>query len=208
MIRDAERILELAAVNLRTQYSRDLGGMGVPEAVEAASSGDLLARVVAERALVNAGIDVWWSDLLCVDGEDAASTVRSVLPIDPEQLYGDNWEAVLGLLKAATALSAAQLNGIGNLVDGATWRLFDECYAVATGAGRERLLMHVCEDVHFATAHYATTPAGVQRRLRSIRGLECVAVMLVLHDVLSDDTRYRLSLPAYKIIYPIAAMMR
>jgi hypothetical protein len=35
-----------------------------------------------------------------------------------------------------------------------------------------------------------------------------VAVMLVLHDVLSDDTRYRLSLPAYKIIYPIAAMMR
>jgi hypothetical protein len=161
-----------------------------------------VARVVAERALVNAGLDVWWSELLCIDGTDAAERMRAVLPLKAEALYGPNAEAILGLLSACGRIDAAHLNGLANLVHRAEWELFAEAGEYARYYGREALLQQVCEDVHYATAHYATTPAGVERRLRGIRALECTAAMLVLRDVLPPEMKNTLSAPVYAMLYP------
>jgi hypothetical protein len=82
------------------------------------------------------------------------------------------------------------------------WELFTEACLMASAYNRAELLQQVCEDVHYATAHYATTPAGVERRLRGIRALECTAAMLVLRDVLSADMKNDLSAPVYAMLYP------
>jgi hypothetical protein len=209
MIRDAERIIDAASYWVRDNYSRDEGNIfGVPEAIKAATKDKLAEGVVAERALVNAGVDVWWSDLLCIDGDDAAATLRAVLPIDAEALYGEQHEAVLGLIRAASMLSKEQLNGISNMIHTPERRLFDDATVLAAGMHRGKLLQNVCDDVHFATAHYATTPAGVQRRLWGIRGLELVGAYYVLRDCISLETARAMIMPVAKIIFPFDQYVR
>jgi hypothetical protein len=199
MIREAERIIADAADLLEKHYHRDYPRFGIPEAM---ACDERPERVVAERALVNAGLDVWWSELLCIDGADAAARMREVLPLKAEALYGPNAEAILGLLSACGRIDAAHLNGLANLVHKEQWELFTDACLMADAYGRTELLMQVCEDVHFATAHYATTPAGVERRLRGIRALECTAAMLVLRDVLSSEMKNNLTAPVYAMLYP------
>jgi hypothetical protein len=202
MIREAEQVIIVAARMLENDYSRE-DHFGIPEAVEAvASVMNMPVRVVAERALVNAGLDVWWSELLCIDGTDAAERMRATLPLDAESLYGPNAEAILGLLSACGRIDAAHLNGLANLVHQHEWELFTDACLMASAYNRGELLQQVCEDVHYATAHYATTPAGVERRLRGIRALECTAAMLVLRDVLSSEMKNNLSAPVYAMLYP------
>jgi hypothetical protein len=202
MIREAEQVI-LQAADMVAQCFDRAGHFGIPEAVAAtAATLPEPVRVVAERALVNAGLDVWWSELLCIDGADAAERMRAVLPIKATELYGPNAEAILGLLSACGRIDAAHLNGLANLVHRAEWELFADACIMADAYGRTELLMQVCEDVHFATAHYATTPAGVERRLRGIRALECTAAMLVLRDVLSPDMKNDLAAPVYAMLYP------
>jgi hypothetical protein len=113
MIREAERIIADAADLLEKHYHRDYPRFGIPEAM---ARDERPERVVAERALVNAGLDVWWSELLCIDGPDAAARMREVLPLKAESLYGPNAEAILGLLSACGRIDAAHLNGLANLV--------------------------------------------------------------------------------------------
>jgi hypothetical protein len=209
MIRDAERIISEAAALLEGKgFSRE-DHYGVPEAIrDCTDEGELAEGVIAERALVNAGVDVWWSDLLCIDGDDAAATLRAVLPIDPEALYGEQHEAVLGLIRAASMLSKEQLNGISNMIHTPERRLFDEATVLAAGMHRGKLLQNVCDDVHFATAHYATTPAGVDRRLWGIRGLELVGAYYVLRDCISLETARAMIMPVAKIIFPFDQFVR
>jgi hypothetical protein len=206
----AERVILQAAELLEGEgFSRKEGARyGVPEAIAESAGDDTVARVVAERALILAGIDVWWSDLLCIDGDDAAETLRAASFIDPEEVYGPMWEAILGLLKACDMLSFDQLNGIANVTSKVEWDLYVQCAELAQSLGRGPLFLQVCEDVHFATAHYASTPAGVTRRLRGIRGLECIAALYVLRDVLSVEDARVLAGPVSKIIFPLSPSVR
>jgi hypothetical protein len=82
---------------------------------------------------------------------------------------------------------------------------FIACCQVAVELDRDRQLRYLCEDVHYATAHYATTPAGVRRRLRGIRALECVAAHHVLRDHLSVETARVLVDAVAQIILPTTA---
>jgi len=210
IILSAEKVIRRAADLLEGEgFSRKDGArFGVPEAIAEAAGDDVLARVVAERQLVTHGIDVWWSDLLCVDGDDAAANLRARAVIDPAELYGPNHEAILGLLRACSIVTAAQLNGIGNLVHGTEWQEYARCVELAAAYDRQKLLIQVTEDVHFATSHYATTPAGVTHRLKGIRGFECVAAYYVLNDVLSVEDGRLLCGPVSKILFASQAFMR
>jgi hypothetical protein len=105
-------------------------------------------------------------------------------------------------------LSKEQLNGISNMIHTPERRLFDDATVLAAGMHRGKLLQNVCDDVHFATAHYATTPAGVQRRLWGIRGLELVGAYYVLRDCISLETARAMIMPVAKIIFPFDQYVR
>jgi hypothetical protein len=158
--------------------------------------------VLAERQCVSHGVDVWWNDLLCVDGDDAAETLRSLGTIDPAALYGERWPAHVGLFALAAGLTKGQLNGLGNLMHAEEWEAYAECLELARAYDRERLLIAVTEDVHFVTAHHATTPAGVTRRLKAIRALECVGAYHVLSDLLNIDIARTLTRPVARMLLP------
>jgi hypothetical protein len=156
--------------------------------------------VVAERQCTHRGLDVWWNDLVCMDAEDAATELREVVAIDPAALYGEMWEANLGLLILAASVTPAQINGLSNMMHRAQDDAFIDCLELARSCDREQIVKALCEDVHFATDFYASTPAGVRRRLRGIRALECVAVHHVLRDRMSVET-------ARILVEPVAAML-
>lgn len=180
---------------------RDGARYGVPEAVsEAAGSHARDVRVLAERALMVAGIDVWWSDLICRDGDEAAAHIRAV-DVNPLELYGPEWPAVLGLLRAVSLASAYQVGQVATQVGTSEWELFDNLAVVALELGRGRLFQAVSDDVQFSAPHHITSPAGVTRRLRGMRGFELVGAAYVLADVLSPATADACCRPVHRVFF-------
>jgi hypothetical protein len=203
IVEQAERILREAAdlVALKWQRCTTLArGYGIPEALTEAARGDRAALVIAERQCNHAGLDVWWNDLVCSDGYTASGELEAVAAIDPEQLYGHMWEANLGLIMLASTVTPEQINGLANMMSSAQSDAFIDCMELARSVDRQRVLLNLCNDVHFATGYYATTPAGVARRLKGIRALECVAAHHVLQDKLSTET-------ARTLVEPVAAIL-
>ena len=192
LVAKADRILHRAAELCEEKWRRRVGAeppYGIPEAVREAAGEDNVALIIAERQCVTYGLDVWWNDLLCVDGEQAARELRKLEGIAPEDIYGPMWDANLGLLILADGLTAAQLNGLANVTRSEHWHAYDECVARAELLHRDGDLRRLSEDIAFAMAHHASTPAGTMRRLKAVRALECVAAHHVLMDVLSLEQR-------------------
>lgn len=202
----AELILREAAVLVRAKWRKGTTkgrGYGIPEAVREAARGDRVPMVVAERQCQVKGLDVWWNDLIIADGEEAALDLEDIADIDPAVLYGEMWEANVGLLVLCGILTKDQLNALGNVMTRETSDLFVSCIEVAREHDRQNMLTWLCEDVHFSVGHYATTPAGTYRRLRGIRALECVAAHHMLCDVIGIDTAAALVKPVATILLPV-----
>lgn len=203
IVEQAERILREAAdlVELKWQRGTTLArGYGIPEALTEAARGDRAALVIAERWCHWEGLDVWWNDLVCADAEQASEELRQSVLIDVEVIYGHMWEANLGLIMLASSVTPEQINGLANMMSSAQSDAFIDCMELARSVDRQRVLLNLCEDVHFATGYYATTPAGVARRLKGIRALECVAAHHVLQDKLSTEA-------ARILVEPVAAIL-
>jgi hypothetical protein len=207
-IEKAEAIIRRASELLEDKWHRSTEhdrGYGIGDALIEAASGDRVPLVVAERQLAHHELDVWWNDLVCSDAVEAAEETAAVADIDPAHLYGSMWEANVGLLVLAGTVSKDQLNQLGNVLTREASDAFIDACQLAVSLDRDRQLRYLCEDVHYATAHYATTPAGVRRRLRGIRALECVAAHHVLRDHLSVETARVLVDAVAQIILPTTA---
>lgn len=200
----AEDVLTTAAQLVHDKWQRRDEGhkpYGIPEAL--AEAGEGVPLVIAERQCVTYGLDVWWNDLLCLDGDDAAEELLKLTGIQPDELYGHMWEANLGLLALATSVSAAHLNGLSNVYTAQQAEAYTDCLIMADTLGRAKLLSNLCEDIHFSVAHVEGTPAAVNRRLKGIRALECVAAHHVLYDVLPLSMKQILCGPVAKMLLPI-----
>ena len=87
------------------------GGYGVPEVLADVTTHDTFTRILCERALSEAGVDVFWNDLVCSTPKQAGDAVRAVAErgIDFEALYGPNYEALLGVLQGCILMDSGQL---------------------------------------------------------------------------------------------------
>lgn len=209
--RNVERELRFAADLLRTNYARPgrrSSGYGVPEAVAEVTERQTLHRIIAERVLSENGVDLWWSDLVCVTAEDAATAVLAVAArgVDLEAVYGRDWQAVVGLLQAATHMDERQLCLLGYRLSGGDGysTLYEEAHVYALAHDRAALLDRVLSDVMFAGARGDASPASLHRRLMGVRVLELAAAYYVLLDVVPADIAVRLLEPIRAGLFPNA----
>lgn len=187
LARDAEETLRHVAHLLFQFWGTRRGGVekfGLPEAILEATQHDPLTRIVAQRALVSAGVDVWWNDLLCTSALEAQAAVLGVAStgVDLEELYGPNYEPIVGILKAAVLMDAQRLGACGHQLIGTGFsRLFDEAFEAARAYDCDALMSRVLSDVLFAChKDGSTTPAAHERLLHGARVLELAAAWYVL----------------------------
>jgi len=202
-VQKADDLLVRAAQHVHTKWARRTDTTkpyGIPEALAEAAGEDHVALIIAERQCVTYGLDIWWNDLLCFDGDDAAEELLKLTGIQPDVLYGHMWEANLGLLYLADSLQPDVVNGLSNFLKREQVAALADCYLLAKECNRDELLMHLCEDIHYAMQYAPTTPAGISRRLKAATALECVAAHHVLMDKLSLDMKATL-------VAPVAAML-
>lgn len=174
--------LDEASRVLLTQWEPK--GRGVPEVIASLTEHDSLTRIIAERALVEGGIDVWWNDLLCRDRAHASQAVGLVASegVDLEVLYGPNFDAIVGILRAVVLMDSAQISAAAAQLPGDSFhRLYDLAFEAARGWGVERLMDRTLSDVLFACQKgMVTTPAGVERLLHGARVFELAAAFYIL----------------------------
>lgn len=162
----------------------EAGVFGVPEAVAEVTKQDTLTRIIVERALTEAGIDVWWNDLLCRTAVQAANAVFQVRQngVDLVQLYGRNWDPIVGILKAAVTMDSRQLSACGYQLQGDAYSvLYANAFEQARVMSAEQMMQRVLSDVLFAChKDTVTTPAAHERLLHGARVLELAAAWYVL----------------------------
>ena len=179
------RIVALTLGNLADalllSWSRNYG---IPECLSDVTAHDTYTRIVAERQLQEAGVDVFWNDLVCTSATQAAEAVRKVADrgVDLEALYGPNYAALLGLIEGCVLMGSAEIAALGYQLTG---RRYDDDYRTvlqfAKAAGVSRLLHIVESDLNVAChKREILSPAALQRHLLGVRAIELTAAYYVL----------------------------
>src|SRR5687768_8390655 len=111
--RIAALTLSQVSVVLASDWRKDYG---IPEVLADVTTHGTFTRIVCERALSEAGVDVFWNDLVCSSPVQAASAVKGVADrgIDLEALYGPNFDALLGVIQGCILMDSAQLASLGH----------------------------------------------------------------------------------------------
>lgn len=181
LARNVALTLDEASRVLLSSWSKD---RGIPEVIAGLTEHDSLTRIVAERALVQAGIDVWWNDLLCRDAASASAAVGLVAArgVDLKSIYGENFEAIVGILRAGILMDSTAIADMADQLQGDAYhRLYEHAFEHARAVGVERHLERVLSDVLFSCQKDASmTPAGHVRFLHGARVLELAAAFYVL----------------------------
>lgn len=177
----------------------------LPEAVAEVTDHDTLTRIVVERVLMQAGLDVWWSDLVCTDHVQAAAEVAVVADrgVDLEQLYGFNWEPIVGIIKAGVLMDSVQIGAMSAQLHGDTYgRLYADACADAQAAGAQGLFIRVTSDVMSAShPDVSLSPSAHIRFLHGVRVLELAAAWYVL-DGVGADPDVELLEPIKRALWP------
>jgi hypothetical protein len=201
----AETLHKVVAV-LVTDWSRTYG---IPEALADVTRDDPFTRIVAERALSEAGVDVFWNDLVCSSPVQAAAAVAAVADrgIDLELLYGENFEALLGVIQGCVLMDSSQLASLGYQVSGRSYSTdFDTVYALARMEGCEPMLDRVLSDVQVAChKDRLNSQASMDRHLNGVRAAELTAAYYVLKGagvVMDEGLEYRLTAPMRAYLFP------
>jgi hypothetical protein len=169
---------------LASEWRKDYG---IPEALADVTAHDTFTRILCERALSEAGVDVFWNDLVCSSPVQAAAAVAAVADrgIDLEALYGENCEALLGVIQGCVLMDSSQLASLGYQLSGRSFSTdFDTVYALARMEGCEPMLDRVLSDVQVAChkAHL-DSQARMDRHLKGVRAAELTAAYYVLKGV-------------------------
>lgn len=204
------RIVALTLTNvselLAKHWSKDFG---IPEVLADLTTHDIFTRIIAERVLSEAGVDVFWNDLVCSTPAQASTAVRSVAErgVDLEAIYGPDYEAILGVIQGCILMDAAQLGSLGYQLEG---RTFSSDYSMVRELARlndaERILDRVLSDVQVA-CHKASldSQAAMERHLRGVRAAELTAAYYVLHGaavVMDEGLQRRLTAPMRAYLFP------
>lgn len=190
---------------LLTEWSREYG---IPESLSDICQYDTFTKIVAERTLHEAGVDVFWNDLVCSTKEQAAAAVGAVADrgVDLEALYGPNYAAILGVIEGCVLMDSAQVAALGYQMQGGYSTDYATVYELARIAGVEPKLDRVLSDIQYA-AHKNTvhSPAGIQRHLMGVRAAELTAAYYVLKGegvVMNEDFELRLTRPMRAYLFP------
>jgi hypothetical protein len=166
---------------LESDWRKDYG---IPEVLADVTAHDTFTRILCERALSEAGVDVFWNDLVCSSPSQAASAVAAVADrgIDLEALYGENYEALLGVIQGCVLMDSGQLASLGYQLSGRSYSTdFDTVYALARMEGCEPMLDRVLSDVQVACHKpHLDSQARMDRHLKGVRAAELTAAYYVL----------------------------
>lgn len=159
-------------------------GFAIPHALQEVAPGDAYLRIIANRALEWDGVDTFWEQLVCTDGDEAAGALRRAavhfsLPV----LYGHNFEAVLGLIKATTLMEPSFIHGLGNCYNGDLMRLYRRGYEWLGDLGLQSQMDDLSSDLAYAVhRHDARNPSQVMHNLEALGALQGVGLTLLLGD--------------------------
>jgi hypothetical protein len=201
----AETLHKVVAV-LITDWTKTYG---IPEALADVTRDDPFTRLVAERALSEAGVDVFWNDLVCSSPVQAAAAVAAVTDrgIDLEALYGENYETLWGVIQFCVLMDSGQLASLGYQLTGRSYSTdFDTVYALARMEGCEPMLDRVLSDVQVAChKDRLSSQTSMERHLKGVRAAELTAAYYVLKGagvVLDEGLEYRLTAPMRAYLFP------
>jgi hypothetical protein len=191
---------------LASEWRKDYG---IPEVLADVTAHDTFTRIVCERALSEAGVDVFWNDLVCSSPVQAASAVKGVADrgIDLEALYGENFDALLGVVQGCILMDSAQLASLGNQLVGRSYSTdWTVVHTLARMQDCERLLDRVLSDVQVACHKDGLgSQASMERHLKGVRAAELTAAYYVLKGegvVLDEGLEQRLTAPMRAYLFP------
>jgi hypothetical protein len=191
---------------LASEWRKDYG---IPEVLADVTAYDTFTRIVCERALSEAGVDVFWNDLVCSSPVQAAAAVAAVADrgIDLEALYGENHEALLGVIQGCVLMDSGQLASLGYQLSGRSYSTdFDTVYALARMEGCEPMLDRVLSDVQVACHKpHLDSQARMDRHLKGVRAAELTAAYYVLKGagvVMDEGLEHRLTAPMRAYLFP------
>jgi hypothetical protein len=191
---------------LASEWRKDYG---IPEVLADVTAHDTFTRIVCERALSEAGVDVFWNDLVCSSPAQAASAVKGVADrgIDLDLLYGENFDALLGVIQGCILMDSAQLVALGSQLIGRSYSTdWDTVHVLARMEGVEPMLDRVLSDVQVAChKDRLNSQASMERHLKGVRAAELTAAYYVLKGagvVLDEGLEYRLTAPMRAYLFP------
>lgn len=200
----AQKLILDASELLLHEVARD-----IPAATAAAST-DELARIVSERVLTQHGYDITAVLLDPPTPRQAYESLQAIASegIDLEAIYGPNYAAILGILRAGVECSEGQVRTVAYQLRGFEDHMFGDVFVQADVLGVGGLLANVCSDIHFAcdAGKRDMTAAGARiLHLKGVRGFELAGAYYVLQGAGWNPTlaeQQALLNPVLKAFFP------